>query len=103
MTNTIPSAGFIITGQDVIWGIGTTEAAAWADLAANMRMANVPHERDVDTDDTYCPPYWSEDQFAAIPATAALLAEVDARGGNIAWGQIGPVACTTSEEDGDDA
>ena len=39
-----------------------------------------------------------ETQFSCYPATAALLAQVEAEGGAIAWGVVAGIACTIDEE-----
>jgi hypothetical protein len=93
----IKAVGYLLADNDAIWGVGATEDAAWDDLRAGKKAAGVPHESEVDTDDTYCPKYWTEDQFTAMPATAALLTKVEARGGLIAWTVVGNVACTEDE------
>ena len=95
----ITAAGFIIGDSAAIWGAGATEEAAWADLRDQMRVARIPHESEIDAEDTYAPKAWSEDRFAVMPATAALLAAVEARGGLIAYAVVDDVACTESEED----
>jgi hypothetical protein len=41
MTNKILSAGFIVTDNDAIWGVGTTETAAWSDFLENMANAGI--------------------------------------------------------------
>lgn len=90
-------AGFIIADAAAIFGTGPTVEMAWADLKNGMQTAHVPHQSDVDTEDTHCPKYWSEDQFEVLPATAALLADVEQRGGGITWSVVDGVACTEAE------
>jgi hypothetical protein len=97
--STIQAAGFIIADDAAIWGAGVTEDAAWADLRNGMKLARVPHDSEVDMEDTYRPRSWSEDRFTVIPATAALLARVEECGGAISYGMVGDIACTTDEED----
>jgi hypothetical protein len=98
MINTIQPAGFIVVDTAAIWGVGSTEDAAWADLRDCMRAAHIPHISEIDEEDTYAPKTWSEEGFKAVPATAALIAEVQAHGGLIAHGWVGDVACTNDEE-----
>lgn len=95
MTSTITAAGYVIYNAEAIFGRGDTETAAWADLANEMQMSKVPHESEADDGENF----WSEDHFTAAPATAALLAEVETRGGAIAWGRVDGVACTLAEEE----
>lgn len=104
MIVTIQAAKFIIADDAAIWGCGDTENAAWADLRRGMSLANIPHESDVDTEDAYCSKYWNEDQFKAIPATTALVADVEKRGGCIEFAIVQGIACTGDEEEAfDDA
>ncbi len=98
-SKTVKAAGFIIADSAAIWGIGATEGAAWADLRNVMHFARIPHDSEVDMEDTYRPRSWSEDRFAAMPATASLLARVEERGGLIAWAVVGDIACTEDEEE----
>lgn len=95
----IRAAGFVVVDDAAIWGAGLTEEKAWAEVREGMRLARIPHESEVDTEDTYCPRYWSEDRFEVHEATAALLKLVDECGGDIAWGQVGDVCCTVQEEE----
>lgn len=90
---------FIIADYAAIWGCGDTEDAAWADLRRGMSLAKIPHESEVDTEDAYCPKYWHEDQFQAIPATAALVADVEKRGGRIEFSIVQGIACTGDEKE----
>ena len=39
-------------------------------------------------------------KFITRPATPALIAQVEAEGGAIAWGEIDGTACTVEEEEG---
>ena len=90
-------AGFIIADAAAIFGTGPTVETAWADLKNGMQTAHVPHQSDVDTEDSDCPKHWAEDQFEVLPATAALLADVEQRGGGITWSVVDGVACTEAE------
>lgn len=103
MSATIEATKFIIADEAAIWGCGNSEDAAWADLRRGMSLANIPHESDVDTEDAYCPKYWHEDQFKAIPATAALVADVEKRGGRVEFAMVQGIACTAEEEEAFDA
>jgi hypothetical protein len=103
MTNTIIPAGFIIANDAAVWGIGTTEDAAWTDLRNGMKLARIPHDSEVDMEDTYRPRSWSEDQFTVLPATAALIARIAERGGMIDYATVGGIGCTTDEENALDA
>ncbi len=104
MSVTIEATKFIIADEVAIWGYGDSEDAAWADLRRGMTLAKIPHQDDVDTEDAYCPNYWHEDQFKAFPATAALVADVEQRGGRIEFAMVKGIACTGDEEEAfDDA
>jgi len=91
-------AGFIIADEDAIFGVGPTQEAAWADLKAYMKSAHMLHLSEVNTEDTFCPKYWHEDQFTVLPATAALLADVEKHGGGIGFAMVQGIACTEDEE-----
>lgn len=75
-------AGFIATdrSQTAIYGTGTTADEAIADAL-----------REIQPDDRY-----SAADFVAVPASAALLAQVASVGGAISWGSVGGVACTAA-------
>lgn len=77
-------AGFIATdrSQTAIYGTGTTADEAIADAL-----------REIQPDDRY-----SAADFVAVPASAALLAQVASVGGAISWGAVRGVAVTTDEE-----
>jgi hypothetical protein len=96
---TLTQAGFIVADDAAIFGIGPTEEAAWADLRRGMKLAKIPHESEVEKEDSFCPAYWTEDRFHAYPATAALLEQVEQRGGAISWDTVNRVACTTEESE----
>ena len=40
----------------------------------------------------------AREKFIVMPATPALIAQVEAEGGGIAWGEIDGTACTVDEE-----
>jgi hypothetical protein len=77
----IEHAGYIVHDNEAIWGVGKTKDEALADF--DMEAAASVIERNV----------------TIQPATAALLSLVEAKGGGIAWGTHGGVACTLDEED----
>lgn len=95
----LEASGFIIADESAIFGVGLTQEAAWADLKRGMTLAHIPHQSEVDTYDTYCPKYWHEDNFTVLPATAALLADVEAHGGSIGFALVQGIACTGDEEE----
>ena len=94
---TIQTAGYVVTNNEAIWGVGATADAAWSDFENQMEMANVSIVGDAvdDMDGSWT----RESDYTIRPATAALLAEVDAKGGNIGWSTRGGVACTRDEAD----
>jgi hypothetical protein len=98
MTTTITAAGFIVADDSAIWGVGATADKAWADMLDGMTSAHIRVLDDgEEADDGEAAT--DADSFHTLPATAALLAEVESKGGNIAWGTINRVACTVGEED----
>ena len=107
MTQTsIKDSGFIVSDDTCIWGRGATADAAWADMLREMAMARIEVLSDAEADahENENDGNWTRaSSFTTQPASAALLAEVEARGGNIAWGDVGGVACTRDEENGEDA
>jgi hypothetical protein len=95
----LTQAGWIVADDAAIFGVGPTEDAAWNDLRRGMKLAKIPHESEVDKEDSFCPPYWTENRFRAQPATATLLETVEAYGGSIAWSVVLGVACTAAESE----
>lgn len=83
-------AGYIVYTPDAIFGVGETEEAAWADAEQFLDHSGEDEEGDDPLDDgsPWC-----------APATAALIAEVQAKGGRISWGRMNGVHCTNEEED----
>lgn len=83
---------------DLIWGTGETLDDA---LTAARTMIGTRGE----VDETWPEPQASInktlDNLLACPATDALIAEVESRGGDIAWGYRYNVACTRDEEQSD--
>jgi len=88
MTAKIEAAGYMI--QDIqgnaIFGIGETVDEAWA-------MVLDAYGNDIAPDEA------CETQFKTYGATAALMAQVKAQGGDIAWGVVRGVGCTVAEEE----
>ena len=94
----IPSAGCVVCDQHGIHGAGIDADQAWHDFKAGMAMANITVlQSDTDTHDTGSSTRLSD--YRCFPATAALMAQVEAEGGAIAWGYINKIACTVAEED----
>ncbi len=96
MTDAAKTAGYVITDRnnEIIYGVGDTVDAAWNmivqdGLADRLNADGEPMDRD----EVY------EKHFRSHPATAALIAEVYERGGNISWGRVGRVLCTIAEEE----
>lgn len=77
--NEIRAAGYVIQDQYAIYGVGSTVEAAWATAAAGQ--------------------FSETTETKAVAASEALLAQVAAEGGAIAWGVVDGVACTVAEED----
>lgn len=76
--------------ETAIFGAGATVAEAWQQVMDLCdRPVNVNGEQVSDDE-------WFED-FQVRGATAALIAQVESGGGNIAWGYINGAACTVAE------
>jgi hypothetical protein len=92
---TINSAAYIIIDQSeyAIHGYGPTPEEAWQMVVAEARG-------DLGTT-AYGEPVTADEAFAAyhvLPASKALISEVQSIGGAIAWGKVNGVACTVAEE-----
>lgn len=96
MTKTIKSAGYMITDVQgtAIYGVGETVDEAWAEVVAEADPDTFEDQdgNEVSHDEVF------EKSYRAQAASAALIAKVNAEGGDLAWGEVGGVACTTDEE-----
>lgn len=104
MTNTLAPAGYVITDERAIWGIGLSHLEAWADLEDTMRIAQVRLVSDAEAKALAAHPgvangWKRRSSFSVTPATAGLLAEVQQQGGCRTWGIINGVFCTRDEQD----
>jgi len=99
MTDTMTAAGYIITDNEgIIYGTGATVDAAWADAEYAFRAARVALLDDDDS--TEQSGSWTRRSGLTVhPASAALLAEVESKGGDLAWRKVGGVAVTRDEAD----
>jgi hypothetical protein len=103
-TTTLQSAGFIVCDDTAIWGLGDTAETAWADMLKGMREAGIEVVEEKSEDDLTAAAQTEASKFQTGPATAALLRQVEERGGNIAWGDYRGIYCTRDEmEDAHDA
>lgn len=86
----ITKAGFVAIASDVIYAVGETEDAAWAAAcqAGPFSDANGNDITDEEARDT---------QFIFFPATAALIAKVEAEGGAISFSIVKDTACLRDE------
>ena len=93
MTQEIKAVGYIIQDRqgNSIFGVGETVDEAWAQVIKAVGSFFDAGGNDIDPDIAY------EAQFKTYGATASLLAEVEAKGGDIAWGMVKGVACTVAE------
>lgn len=100
MTYTMTAAGYIINDNEgIIYGTGATVDAAWADAEYAFRTARVALLDD-DDDSTEQLGSWTRRSGLTVhPASAALLAEVESKGGDLAWRKVGGVAVTRDEAD----
>ena len=86
MTNTITPAGFVTVDDVAIWGTGATADESYDNMKRGFDMASIA----VVEEYAYDVNGGHDNQvlrsaFRAIPATAALIAQVDATGGCTAW------------------
>lgn len=99
MTTTLTCAGYIVCDNEAIWGYGETEDKAWADMVDGM------HKASIDVVDEYSDPDGDRagetlaSLFKIVPASAALIADVERRGGSIAWRTRDGIACTKDEDE----
>ena len=86
------SAGYVIydSEETAIYGAGASVDDAWQQV---MDLCDRPVDINGEpvSDDE-----WFED-FRVRGTTAALIAQVESEGGNIAWGYLAGVACTVGE------
>jgi hypothetical protein len=78
-----PAVAFAVMDDDAIWGNGPTPETAWIDWA---EWVDPP------------PPHSKREDFKCVPITAALLAELDERGGDIVWETLPSGTVCTVEE-----
>ena len=108
MTKQLQSAGYIVYDDEAIWGLGATKDEAWRDFLHEMGIAHVAVvgtlgdlERGSDATakmpGELGPESVRASGYKIAPATDALLERVKKWGGNIAWRQVGAVACTDLE------
>lgn len=104
-------AGYVIVNETAIWVTGSTPNDAWANFQRDLGFADVDAKIENERHEAkMCGMIFNEPKmaerierrrqgFSIHSATPALLAQVEADGGNIAWGTIGKVACTIAEYD----
>lgn len=87
-TQKIEAAGFIVEPVDgcVIYGAGETEDAAWAKVVDAVGTFFGPEGTRISEDEA------RKTLFIFVPATAALIAEVDQRGGLVDWTRMNGIA-----------
>ncbi len=103
MTNsTITAAGFVVTNNEAIWGVGQTANAAWSDFEQQMQSAGVSILGELDGVADQLGSWARERDFTIHAASAGLLADVATRGGAITWRNASGVACTVDEYDSSD-
>jgi hypothetical protein len=95
-------AGYVVVADGVIWGTGVTANEAWADFLQEKRDAGVRVLKDHELDEQEACEARGQDWTPASgyriePATAALLAQVEAEGGAIAWDEHAGVLCAREE------
>lgn len=104
MAQTLTAAGFVVTGDIAIMATATTCEAAWAAFERDVGYAAL--DAYLDDQGIILTAAERTEQlrhgFKCVAATAALLAEVDARGGAIDFIVLGGVACTMAEASDED-
>jgi hypothetical protein len=104
----LTAAGFIVHDNEAIYAIGATSDEAWSafvrEMAESPGIVILGENEDTsdlpDIPDEPCN-WMRESDFHIRAATAALLAMVEERGGNIAWDARRGIACTVEEGEGE--
>ena len=101
MTNNtkIKAAGYIVADENVIHAVGATVKEAWDNFLNTMGKIGVTVIDDIGgekvtedmIDNSHEYTFASKNEI--FPASAALLADVEDMGGDIAWGTVGGVCC----------
>ena len=93
----IKAAGYIAQDKEgyAIAGFGATEAEA---REAALPFVGPWEDRDGNTVGVDDPEFGFDAKFVILPATAALISEIQSSGGAIAWGNVDGIACTREEE-----
>jgi hypothetical protein len=94
--NLLHTAGYMIQDAqgNAIYGIGSTVNEAWEMVADVVGSTFFDAYGDpIPADHAYAT------QFKTYGATAALITQVQAEGGAIAWGVVDGIACTVTEEE----
>ena len=101
MTISIQSAGYIVVDNEAIHGRGLTAQTAWEDFLETMGYANIAVLSD--DADTYAElgSWVKASDFRILSASADLLEQVEAKGGAEGWWNVGGVACTREQSEGE--
>jgi hypothetical protein len=89
------AGGYVVVGDDdVIWGIGATVEEAEADFERVMADAKVQLAGD-DFDPEVMLPLWTRyrSSFKTLPASYAIIVDVDEHGGEVPWIKVGGIVC----------
>ena len=79
------TVGYFVADELGVYGIGTTETAAWVDCRRVLDLVDVD-VLDDDADTTEQSGSWTKlNKFRAYPATVAAIAAVEKLGGNRGW------------------
>jgi hypothetical protein len=101
--------GFIVTWADwnggdsdkTIWGVGLSPNQAWADWEVSIKLDGIVIEPEpVSAGLRHFPSDKKvrQSDFTLVPATAALLADVEGLGGDAPWETIEGVACSPDQK-----
>lgn len=97
---TLKTAGFVIAGPNAIMAIGPTLEAAIEKF--NDNIGDFPFKTEdggieyrAFTEDDLGRP--QDGHHYALPATAALIAQVEREGGDIGWREVDGIGCTLEE------
>lgn len=100
-TTTVIPAGYIITDETAVWGVGATEAEAWANFHQGMETAGVRVVSDDEDTSDDVGTTTRRSGYGVEPATAALMELIADAGGQVRYAHAGRVACTIDEWTGE--
>ena len=97
MTATIEAAGYVVSHNEAVWATGATADKAWAEFQRAMDEANVALLGDDDDSGDQSGSWTRASDYTIHPASAALISDIETKGGDIGWRIANGVACTVDE------